>query len=336
MKYKSLFLTPAVLAALVACSSDSPSVEQAPQAISLESRLSGSSTRGTLDDDAALTRLQSTQIAAGETVYAWVEDNGGTASTAYVNAWQLSADGTGKFTGATQYYPATGNNVDIYCLHGNFATAPSGAFSSAALTHTVMTDQSVATSYTKSDLLYGSVQNQGRKESQPIIFKHKLAKIEVKLKVGDGVTAAQLANGSTTVSVLGTKTAATWTPAKAPALADGGSIAAYGGTVEATGTAADIKMYLQKETDATATINVFGEAVIVPQSISPTANFFKIHISTGGDLFAKLGGTADKVFEAGKKYVYTVTVSLSGLTLTSSITDWSDGTGDDLNADIDS
>ena len=30
------------------------------------------------------------------------------------------------------------------------------------------------------------------------------------------------------------------------------------------------------------------------------------------------------------------TVSLSGISLTSTITDWADGTGDDINADIDS
>lgn len=155
------------------------------------------------------------------------------------------------------------------------------------------------------------------------------------MKVGDGMTAAELANGSTTVSILGTKNTATYTPARSAALADGGSIATYGGTVVASGTATDIQMYLQKETDATATIAVFGEAIIVPQTIRPTANFLKIHTASGGDMFAKLGGTADKVFEAGKKYVYTVTVSLSGITLSSTISDWADGTGDDINADID-
>ena len=119
-----------------------------------------------------------------------------------------------------------------------------------------------------------------------------------------------------------------------PALADGGDIAAYGGTVKATGTATDINMYLQKETDATATILAFGEAIIVPQSVSPSVNFIRIRLADGGDIFAKLGGTADKVFEAGKRYVYTVTVNLTTITLTSSITDWDDGAGGDLNADI--
>jgi len=339
MKYRNLFLTTAALALLSACSGDSltgSGSEQPQQPISLVSQLTGAQTRGALDDDASLTRLQSTQIAEGEKVYAWVEDNNGSASTAYIDAWSLEAQGDGTFLASTQYYPATGDNVDIYCIHGNFGTVLSGAFPTASLSHTVAANQSSEVAYLKSDLLYGSVQNQGRRDKQPIVFKHKLAKIEVKLKVGEGLTAPQLANGSSTVTILGTKNIATYTPAKSAALADGGSIATYGGTVVASGSETDIAMFMQKETDETATIAVFGEAIIVPQAISPTANFIKIHTASGGDMYAKLGGTADKVFEAGKKYVYTVTVSLSGISLTSTITDWVDGTGDDINADIDS
>lgn len=338
MKYKDLFLATTALLALTACSSDSQTSggEELPVELKLTSRLSGAQTRGTLDTDADITRLQGKQIASGETVYAWVEDNSGTAATPYINAWQLTAKGDGTLEGTKQYYPPTGNNVDVYCLHGNFAAAPSGSFPSTALTHTVMADQSTAANYAKSDLLYGSVQNQGRKEKQPVVFKHKLAKIEVKLKAGAGVTAAQLTNAATKVMVTGTLPAATYAPAKAAALEEGGSIASYGGTVTASGTAADISMYLQKDNSDGATIVVFGEAIIVPQTISAAANFFKIHISDGGDLFAKLGGTESKVFEAGKKYTYTITVNLSGITLTSSITEWTDGSGDDLNADIDS
>ena len=336
MNYRSLFLATLALPVMIACSSSdgTPEESQPTAELQLVSTLTGAQTRGALDSDGSITRLQGTQIAASETVYAWVEDNDGTASKSYVDAWTLTAVGDGTFTGAKQYYPATGDNVDVYCLHGNFGAALTGAFPTAALTHTVMADQSTAASYTKSDLLYGSVQNQGRKAEQPIVFKHKLSKIEVKLQAGAGLTAAQLADATTTVTLLGLKNVATYTPAKAPALASGGDIAAYGGTVSATGTATDIKMYLQKDNSTGATVVVFGEAVVVPQSVSATADFLKIRIPDGGDLLARLGGTGDKTFEAGKKYLYTVTVNLSGISLTSTITDWSDGTGDNLNADI--
>ncbi|MBR1389544.1 MAG: fimbrillin family protein [Prevotella sp.] len=330
MKHRNLLLATAAILSLGACSTDSEKVSEgtSPMEISLVSSLNGTSTRGALDTDASITRLQSTQIAAGETVHAWVEDNSGTASSPYINAWKLTAQGDGSFSGTTQYYPSTGDNVDVYCIHANLSAEPSGAFPTAAITHAVMADQSVAANYLKSDLLYGSVQNQGRKASQPILFKHKLAKIEVKLKLSDGLTVAQLTDAGTAIYIQNTLTTATYTPAKAPALAEGGDIAAYGGTVSATGAASDIRMYLQKETDATAEVLVFGEAIIVPQSVSPTADFIKIHLADGGDLYAKLGGTTAKVFEAGKKYVYTITTSLSSMTLTSSITDWDDSAGE--------
>lgn len=327
IKYKNLLLATAATLAFGACSTDSEGTVQreTPMEISLISSLSNASTRGSLDTDGSITRLQSTQIAADETVYAWVDANNGSASSSYINAWQLTAKGDGTFSGTTQYYPSTGGNIDVYCIHANLDATPTGAFPATAVTHTVMADQSTAANYQKSDLLYGSVQNQGRKTSQPVVFKHKLAKIEVKLKVGDGMPAARLMDAGTAVYIQNTLPKASYTPAKAPALADGGAIATYGGSVTATGTAADIKMYMQKETDATATILAFGEAVIVPQSVSPTANFIKIRLTDGAEFFAKLGGTGDKVFEAGKKYVYTVTVNLSALSLTSSITDWDDG-----------
>ena len=336
MKYRNMVLATVAALAFGACSSDSeqPVGQETPVEINLVSYLSNVQTRGSLDTDGDIARLQSTQIAAGETVYAWVEDNNGKASSPYINVWKLTAKGNGSFSGATKYYPTTGDNVDVYCIHANFAEAPSGRFPASAITHTVATDQSTAANYLKSDLLYGSVQNQGRRALQPIVFKHKLAKIEVKVKLGGGLKASQLTDAGTAVYVQNTFPTAIYTPAKAPALPEGGSIATYGGTVKASGTATDIKMYLQKESDASATIQAFGEAIIVPQSVSPKANFIRIHLADGGDLFAKLGGTEDKVFEAGKKYVYTVTVNLSTITLTSSITDWDEGNGDDINADI--
>lgn len=339
MNYRNYFFASAVAIVLCACGNDTEQtqeVEQVPQAMKLTSSLT-SSTRGPLDTDNAITRLQASQIAANENVYAWVEDRSGSTVTSYINAWVLTADGSGNFSGDTKYYPATGHNVDIYCVHGNFAATPSGAFGTA-LTHTVELDQSVTdatsglpTAYLKSDLLYGSVQDKGRVASQSIVFKHKLAKIEVKLQKGNGVTAAQLAHASTTVHILNTNNVASYTPAKDAAyaeLAPAKTITSYGGTVNATGysgttgtnNTTGITMYLQKDNTEASTVNVFGEAIIVPQQISSADNFIKVHLGDGGELYAKL--SANKTFEAGKKYVYTITVNLTELQLTSTITDW--------------
>lgn len=334
MNYRNYFFASAVAIVLCACGNDTEQtqeVEQVPQAMKLTSSLT-SSTRGPLDTDNAITRLQGSQIAANENVYAWVEDRSGSTVTSHINAWALTADGSGNFSGDTKYYPATGHNVDIYCIHGNFVSAPSGVFPTSALTHKVELDQSTAANYQKSDLLYGSVQDKGRVASQTIVFKHKLAKIEVKLQKGTGVTAAQLAHASTTVHVLNTDNQVLWTPAKSADFTSTTAIASYGGSFGTTsktdatnaGTTG-ITMYLQKDNTEASTVNVFGEAIIVPQTVGTTDNFIKVHLGEGGDLYAKL--SASKAFEAGKKYIYTITVGLTELKLKSEITDWESENG---------
>ena len=357
MKYRNLLLATSALLTAAACSNDGTAPEEVGKSVELRltSSLSDGQTRA-FDTDADITRLQGEQIAAGEKVYAWVDSRNSTTTSAYVNAWELTAgtaagEADGSFRGDTHYYPSSGDNVDIYCIHGNFTgiTAGTTAFPETALTHTVALDQSTPANYQKSDLLYGSVQNQARKTSQSIIFKHKLAKVEVKLKVGTGTTVAQLTNEGTTVHILNTKNRVQWLPVKQDAFASvtpATTIPAYGGTLgdlsfedATTAATTGINMYLQKDAsvaDAIGNIAVFGEAIVVPQTLTATAaaplNFIKVHLNDGGDLYAKI--TSNITFEPGKKYIYNITVNLTGITLTSTITNWTNGTGNDLNANI--
>ena len=171
----------------------------------------------------------------------------------------------------------------------------------------------------------------------------------MKLKVGTGTTVAQLTNEGTTVHILNTKNRVQWLPVKQDAFASvtpATTIPAYGGTLgdlsfedATTAATTGINMYLQKDAsvaDAIGNIAVFGEAIVVPQTLTATAaaplNFIKVHLNDGGDLYAKI--TSNITFEPGKKYLYTITVNLSGITLTSSITDWDDGTGDSMDANL--
>lgn len=340
-----MFITVAFLAA---CSNDyqKPESPDTPLEISLSSTLSSEVTRGSFDDtnDAAITRLQGVQISNGEKVYVWIDEHT-TTPVAYVNAWELTADGSGALNYAIsdkKYYPGSGNNVDFYCMHGNFGSAPSGAFPTTALTHKVELDQSTAANYAKSDLLYGSLTNRPRSATaQAVLFKHKLAKVEVKLIIGTGVTLAQLTGAGAYVKLLGTKDQADYTPVKHDAFASitpATTIANYGGVLSNEVQSAantDITMYSQTDgaaTDAIGEIPVFAEAVIIPQTIGTTSNFIHVHISTGGDLYAKLATST--TFEAGKKYLYKVTVNLSGLQVSSSITDWDPVSGGSLDANM--
>lgn len=331
---------------LAACSNEDQRAEVPEGAveISLASSLTAETTRGAFDDtnDASITRLQGSQIANGEKVYVWIDENTSPTATSYVEAWEITADGAGALTPAAtdkKYYPGTGNNVNFYCIHGNFSATPSGAFPTM-LTHQVALDQSTAANYAKSDLLYGSLQDCSRTTAaRAILFKHKLAKIEVKLIIGTGVTLAQLTDAGTYVKLLGTNDQADYTPAKQDAYANitpAITLADYGGTLSnltQSTTNTDITMYSQTDgsaTDAIGEIPVFAEAVIIPQTVGTTNDFIHVHLSSGGDLYAKL--SASTTFEAGKKYLYKVTVNLSGLQVSSSITDWDPVAGGNLDA----
>ena len=68
--------------------------------------------------------------------------------------------------------------------------------------------------------------------------------------------------------------------------------------------------------------------------VLPSANFdgmtLHLELSDGGSFFnwdLKNSQNADK-FEAGKKYVYDITVNRSGLGVTATITDWTPGNGE--------
>ena len=362
---KYLFLMAAGAIALMACSSDdsNESKNNAPVPINLSSSLTMQNTRA-VDD----VKAQGTAIVKGETVYAWIDDrktdNSALNQENYVTAWTLTADGTiGLTPAATKYYPTTGGNIDVYAIHGNFASAPTGNYPavSATWTHTVLEDQATPTNlsttatpeyvpanYAKSDLLYGSLQNETRKSASPyhaITFKHKLSKIEVYLKQDDNATVSNANLASAQVYIMNTLPDATFTfTAKEGALVQDGSESnddfqirynAYGGSITAGGTAYANGIKMLQHTDATASgtaYPLFAEAIIVPQTIANTTDFLRIHLSDGGDLYAKLSATT--TFVQGKKYTYTVTVGLTGITLTSSITDWGEGATDNLNANM--
>ena len=316
IKSKWLYLAAATLM-IGACSSEGDqTVNEQPE---MELRLSSSLD---LQTRAAYTKTQDTQIASGEKVYAWVDEVKSTGATEYVKAWQLTADGAGKFTGDKKYYPVSGNPIDVYALHGNFATAPSGSFPTTALTHSVAADQSTAGAYEKSDLLYASKTNCARQTAaHQLQFSHLLSKVEVYLVAGTGTTDADLETA--TVTVLNTKADASVTFSKTAAP-----------TISVSGTATNISAKMQTQTDQTVTIEStaqpahrFAEAVIVPQWVNTTGasggaavDFIKITIGA-----SSYTAQINKQFTGGNRYTFNVVVNKSGIELTSTINPWGDG-----------
>ncbi|SEV87329.1 hypothetical protein SAMN04487827_0651 [Prevotella sp. khp7] len=224
----------------------------------------------------ALTRgIQETTLINGQKVYLWADK--GTAGTyAFLQAWNLTSNGSGGLTGSTKYYPSDGDGLTFRAVHGNFSTTPTEGTAIGTLTHTVLADQSATGNYEKSDLMYG--EGTGSWESAGTVnFIHKLSKIEVNLTPGIGLIPSDMTDA--TVQIRGVK----------PTV----SINAQTGDLgSASGTAVTIT--------ARHTGNGTFEAVIPPQTAS--SGMLTVTI---GDVTATIPN-AVATFASNSKYVYNV------------------------------
>lgn len=261
---------------------------------------------------------QTTQIVSGETVSVWVDDTDG--SSLY-KANQLTADGEGKLNGSVMYFPQTGNNVNIYAVHGLFATpfANGTAFPTAGQEFLVNADQSqMGTSYTNSDLLYAyskDVARNGNPTTKNLTFYHMLSKVELAIKLGDG--GPTLASTGSVVTFDNVTLNGLFTPSTSADM-----------TVQAERAAMLGKASSEKVGNQTVGRNlsssfdedkiVYNEAILVPQNLSGKTLTFRL--AEGGILqYTFPEGTT---FESGKKYIYKITLNLTELIVTSTIVDW--------------
>ena len=267
---------------------------------------------------------QENQILNGETVYAWV-DKAATVAASYINAWTLTAQGNGSFTGSSQYYPTDDSSLDFYALHGNFAsgefTEDDTEFPKTAVVHSVEADQSGTDmkNYAKSDLLYAVKKEVTRTgDVVELPFYHMLSKVEVVLKSGDGkpdLTGA-------TVTIEGTKLKAEFTPSKDVAM-DNQSARENMITIPSDDNEVTSVKIRTVETDDLETNTEYAEAVLIPgQSIAKDATFIKVALQDGATFSYKISDTDGLILESGKKYTYKITVNQSGLSVSSKIDDW--------------
>lgn len=316
---KHLFFA-AALFALAACNNDEnlPADDpNAPVEICLSSSIEVQ-TRATHDLD--------TQLKNGEQVHVWVDD-AETGDSSYPNNILTVGDNGTLTGGETMYFPETGNNVNIYAIHGNLAEETNYTdFWGTALTHTVEQDQrsSVTTAgegYAVSDLVYAKntgVSRNGNPTTVDLTFRHLLSKIEVVLIEGQGNEG--FLTGISSLQVLNTRLKAGFTLDKATA-ADAVEVTAR------SGDAAPISLDTDISASLTATNRILNEAIIVPQEITQDTPFIRVELTEGATFIYKMKNTT--TFESGKKYLYTITVKETGLEVNSSISDWIEGTGDD-------
>lgn len=266
-----------------------------------------------------------TQLKNGEEVHVWVDD-ATTDQNLYTNNILAAGDQGALTGGITMYFPETGNNVDIYAIHGNWGSTALTGFWGTEQTHSVAQDQrteQTTDGYAKSDLVYAKSQDVKRGQNPTTVnltFTHLLSKVEVVLVPGAGPPIINK------VEILNTKLDAKFTPNRESEIT-----ATADGTIDGTTLNA-----IEIDKDLTSSKNAAGddeskknlnEAVIVPQTLAKGTPFIRVTTNEGGELIYRL--KEETTFALATKYRYTITANLTGLEVTATITPWDQKTGDD-------
>ena len=223
---------------------------------------------------------------------------------AYSNVRYVTTGGNGTFTpdGTTIYLPTDDSYLDFvaYYPHTTSLTAD-GIYA------VDVTNQSIQKDI---DLMAASKLSANRiKNTVAFNFEHKLSKIVLSFDAGDGIALSELAG--MTVQLTNQQPKATFDVTQP----DGEVV---------VGTDSPIAITLLTDADGKS-----AEGIVLP-----SANFdnmtLHLELADGSSFFnwdLKNSQNADK-FEAGKKYVYDITVNRSGLGVTATITDWAPGNGE--------
>lgn len=292
---KKIILFAAGVLAMAACSSNDPEVQGSAGEIRLYTEVSAP-TRAA-DNTVA---LQDVQFAENTDISVMVTDKGDLNSTTLVSYGSAPviyrADGSGGLTPMiTQYYPASGNSVEVCAYH------PAGASNN----FTVAADQRATGDYRASDLMWAQLESINKNTDaagRMLTFRHLCSKIIVRLVKGNGVTDAEI--NAATITLTG-------------GVGDENRLV-MGGTFSA-GTGE-----LNKDDNVTGSITIASDAgitahaaVVIPQEMGGK----KITVALGGGEQSYTIPNPTE-FEPGYKYVYTVTVNKGELVVKSTIENW--------------
>lgn len=315
MKTRFLMATAAAAIVMVACNNEE--TDNWAGEIRLSSGLEAQQVTRSIN-----TALQGGQIENGIKVGFFInEDVASDPTTTYTQNLSYTANGSGSFSGSTVYYPQSGNGVNIYA----YAPWKDGLSLDGNYAFSIQQDQSTDENYLASDLLWGQPMKlktddsgvyesanpvERTKENVNVTFKHLLSKIQIELTPEAGLTAEDFKGA--TLKILNVKNSTSLT------LANGAISAVSGSAVEVTAATYEDKEGLTGE-------NLKAAAIVVPQTIAKGTKFLKVTLKSGGELYYTLPSgesDADLVLKSGKIYKYDIKVKLTGLTVTSQITDW--------------
>ena len=307
MKATKFISACAVLAALASCSNElsQPTAEDTP--IRIQANVGGITTR-------AGSSIQGNKFDIGESVNVYIYENTTSDPAPYTYGTNglltCTADGDGNLSFSDpQYFPANGHGIDVY---GIYPTSVKEKNSTQDFS--VDTDQSDATNYKASDLMYAScVSNHTKGTPVSLKFKHKLSKVTVELAADTGFDNSDLNNAVVKITNTSTKC----------------SIASLNKSgidyITASTTSSDIQPIKIGTWNSDSKDKM--SAIVIPQNVSAGSQLFEVTlngISTPYKYKIPAGGSG-VTFSEGKEYKYKFTVKKDGIDVNSTITDWGDG-----------
>ena len=304
---KYIFLASAVVA-LAACSSN----EEFEQIGNCEIKLSST----LLVQTRAAQDIQSEAFESGESMAVFINEDSSSPSTHYDQPLQYDVEDDGSLTTTNpQYFPQNGNGVNIYAVYP-YEAGQNVEVTEITAPFSVQFDQSSKDNYKASDLMVGETTSKPvyrTTDNVTLQFKHCLSKININIKVGEGVDANDLNDAIVTIY---TRT-------------NDATFDVQSGVITAVNSQAQASMPFVRAGNLTASGNGFEgmSAIIIPQDISAGSQFITIDTNNQTTYRYSLPTAVTLIsFESGKAYTYNLTVRKSGLTLDSTnITDWDDG-----------
>lgn len=283
MKKSCLYLMAVMaLASITSCRNDSEDFQKPSDEIRLTSEISP--TRVTSQD------YQSTRIVEGQQVGVTITG----AKNEHCNvAWYVGEGGELSNTGEPVYWAKKDVAITAYHPYNQTWNGTSHGFA-------VSTDQSSEENYRNSDLLWATTTSGVTDDAVPLVFSHRLAKINITLRSED----IEDLSGAT-ISICGTGITTTFNPED--------------GTL--SGTASNVTDIKAAVTTATA---YTASAIVVPQTVASGTRFIKVELD-GRNFYYTL--SAGKELKAGYSHNYTLTVSEEKKCIYlrhEDITDWKD------------
>lgn len=262
------------------------------------------------------TRAYDATWEAGDAIGIFMLNTGTTTVDTYVNN-SYTTTGNGAFTPSavyqTVYLPTDGSERDFIAYYPYRSNISSGENKNIyAIDLTQQNPQkNIDLMASTTDQIEGVSKTEGIDKNDPTVkfrFYHKLSKVYMTIKTGDGFKGDNSELEGLTVKLTGQRTAGTYD------VLTGGAVSVT------TGDAKDIILL-------TAADGQSAEAIVMP-SDDYTGMQFVFSVVGHNDYVWPLRASKATKFEEGKKYVYDITIHKTGLEVHSTIEDWAPGNGD--------